>query len=192
MTAETPPVRDTIETPEDTTMPSGYFVSSGSYSDYSVVAAFTTRAKAEAYVAATTAMGMQYRSDAGEWEQSTHRDGYEVEETAIDPVFGERGCYVASLSIEGTQSARFSSPVWMISTPRAQSYWAEEASASDPATSMRNTFYGNTSVTGYGPTREAAFAAAMALRERILSGEVDPPWPEYYKGPCAPLALPTP
>lgn len=176
--------REPEPTPESPTGATGFFVSQGAYSDYSVVALFTTRALAEEFVAARAALGTLYRTDAGEWEPSKYAGyGYGIEEGPLDPVFGARGCYVATLTIQDTHPASIPWHGTVRGPAFSTSSWDEDANETDAASSMRNPFYGCTNVMGYGATRESAFAAANALRTRIMSAEVDPPWPAFYTGP---------
>lgn len=162
-----------------------FFVSSGSYSDYSVVAVFSSREKAEAFIASHVALGGEYRDAAGTWSRPAHGNGwdYQIEEADLDPVFGARGCYMASLTIENTHAATMPTHSWNLGQRNqwvASSHWTEDTEADAPATAERSPWHGDTSVTGYGRTREEAFAAADALRLRIVSGEVDPPFPAWH------------
>lgn len=73
-----------------------YLVTSGAYSDYSVDAAFTSRDKADAWVATHS---KAHRDSVGEMGVGSGSYGYyEVEETPLDPVDEELDAFAASLN----------------------------------------------------------------------------------------------
>lgn len=125
-----------------------YAVSSGCYSDYSILAVFSTRELAEKYVA---------------YQNGPESDGTEyanagIEEWELDTPFTPTGRYACRVTV---------------GTTKQHIYWYPDE---DPTATTDIEWPGkynkDTHVIGYGPTKEHARRSAAEMARAILAGTV--------------------
>lgn len=133
-----------------------YGVSSGSYSDYGVSAIFSTREKAEAWLARH---GIVITEDA--------YDYYQIEEFSFDEAPTEtHGGYKVELYPNGEVYTR---------------HYSDDIDIRTPATIQKGRFnYGGDAYIGYGRTEEHARRSAEEYRRACLAGTIvhEPPTQE--------------
>lgn len=145
-----------------------YLVTSGEYSDYSILAAFSTREAAEAFVAQREARASgSFRGDAFELSYGERCD---VEEYELDaePEPQMNGAFRAQMETRRGYGDPFECYV----------SWVSTGNPSAPASAQlvpfhRDSYY----VVGWGETREHAARSARELHRAILAGTVIPQSP---------------
>ncbi len=137
-------------------MSSIYAVSRGCYSDYSILAVFSTRKQAEKY------MAWQNGPERGEGEYE-YSDESGIEEWELDIPFTPTGRYLYRDVVDPSKSrSKPWGPYWQPGedpTRLAEVQW--------PGTFDKGTY-----VTGYGPTKEHARRSAAELVRAIRAGTV--------------------
>lgn len=143
-----------------------YLVSQGEYSDYGIVAVFSTREKAEAFVSESEAKALASSNGDGAWKLSYGED-MGIEEYELDAaVAPQKGAFSVSLSINSPYAS-------LRSSQTVYARWDENASPTSAATAERDRYHpAHIKVVGFGETREHARRSASELQRAILAGTV--------------------
>lgn len=146
-----------------------YVVTDGDYSDYHIKAVFSTRAKAEAYIAEYNRPpknSWDAEQDGDEDVVFRHTEGG-IEEWPLDRMTGTKGAHVVSIDEDGSVVASMYNPCDWPQDPPHRSGWTRAQMAQPGYQGAGNPLR----ITGYGKTEEHARRSAEQYRREFLTSE---------------------